>query len=256
VPRDYRHVLITAAVASLPYCFSLAVVVAMEMEIKIDQDKAVAGGVTPGDMPGFPITLTQPGRYVLTSNLYPPLNTGGIEVKNHDITIDFNGFRLHGAQQATFGIRNPDLSSPYNATTIMNGVIAGFNWEAIQSGNGDFWTVENMRILVNGAGVNLGKWAKVIRNTVAYSDINVFCFDGCLVADNNISNGRIGVNIKSGTVVRNSIFNHVLHGISGTSESLQGAVGFGENTLAGNNQGNAQVLNAKPLNPNFCAPVC
>ena len=43
--------------------------VAMETEIKIDQDKAVAGGITPGDGPGFPITLTQPGRYVLTSNL-------------------------------------------------------------------------------------------------------------------------------------------------------------------------------------------
>jgi hypothetical protein len=33
---------------------------AMETEIKIDQDKAIAGGVTPGDVPGFPITLTQP----------------------------------------------------------------------------------------------------------------------------------------------------------------------------------------------------
>ena len=51
----------------------------------------------------------------------------------------------------------PDFSNPWNTTTIMNGVIAGFKEEAIQSGNGDFWTVENMRILVNGAGVNLGK---------------------------------------------------------------------------------------------------
>jgi len=60
--------------------------VAMETEIKIDQDKAIAGGVTPGDAPGFPITLTQPGRYVLTSNLYPPADTDGIEIKSHDIT--------------------------------------------------------------------------------------------------------------------------------------------------------------------------
>ena len=65
---------------------------------------------------------------------------------------------------------------------------------------------------------------------VAFSDINVFCFEGCLVEDNNISSGRIGVSIKSGTVVRNSIFNNVLHGISGTSADLGGAVGFGENT--------------------------
>jgi hypothetical protein len=77
-----------------------------------------------------------------------------------------------------------------------------------------------MRILVNGAGVSLGKWARIQRNTIAFSDINIFCFDGCLVEDNNISSGRIGVSIKSGTVVRNSIFNNVLHGISGTSASL------------------------------------
>jgi hypothetical protein len=49
-----------------------AVAVAMEMEITVDQDMAIAGSVTPGDAPGFPITLSQPGRYVLTSNLYPP----------------------------------------------------------------------------------------------------------------------------------------------------------------------------------------
>jgi len=253
VCKHDRYLTVILVVTSLA-CLAMPAV-ATEREIQIDQDKAVAGGVTPGDLPGFPITLTQPGRYVLTSNLYPPSDTGGIEIKNHDITIDFNGFRLHGVQAATFGIHMPDTSHPWNTATIMNGVIAGFKWEAIRSG-GDFWTVENMRILVNGGGVTLGKWARVIRNTIAFSDINVFCFDGCLVEDNNISNGRIGVNIKSGTVVRNSIFNHALHGISGTSESLQGAVGFGENTLAGNNQGNAQVLNAKPLNPNFCNPFC
>jgi len=247
----FRTVATLLALVAMP-----AVAVAMEMQITVDQNKAIAGSVTPGDAPGFPITLSQPGRYVLTSNLYPPPGTGGIEIKNHDITIDFNGFRLHGLGQATFGIRNPDFSNPWNTATIMNGVIAGFKEEAIQSGNGDFWTVENMRILVNGAGVNLGKWARVQRNTIAFSDINVFCFDGCLVEDNNISSGRIGVNIKSGNVVRNSIFNNVLHGISGTSADSGGAVGFGENTLAGNNQINAQVLNAKPLNPNFCTPVC
>lgn len=252
--RHDRRVLVNVVATSLALVAMPAM--AMETEIKIDQDKAIAGGVTPGDVPGFPITLTQPGRYVLTSNLYPPPDTGGIEIKNHDITIDFNGFRLHGHGEATYGIRMPDFSNPWNTATIMNGVIAGFKEEAILSGNGDFWTVENMRILVNGAGVSLGKWARIQRNTIAFSDINIFCFDGCLVEDNNISSGRIGVSIKSGTVVRNSIFNNVLHGISGTSASLGGAVGFGENTLAGNNQGNAQVLNAAPLNPNFCTPAC
>jgi hypothetical protein len=113
-----------------------------------------------------------------------------------------------------------------------------------------------MRVLSNGGGVNVHNWARVQSNTIGFSDINVFCFEGCLVADNNISNGRIGINITSGTIVRNSIINHVLHGITGTSASAGGAVGYGENTLVGNNQGGAQVRNATALNPNFCSPMC
>jgi hypothetical protein len=251
----FRRPMVANVFAAL-VAFTAIPAVAMETEVKIDQNKALAGGVTPGDAPGFPITLTQPGRYVLTSNLYPPPDTGGIEIKNHDITVDFNGFRLHGLGEATFGIRNPDLSTPWNNVSVMNGVIAGFKWEAISSGNGDFWTVENMRVLSNGGGVNVHNWARVQSNTIGFSDINVFCFEGCLVADNNISNGRIGINITSGTIVRNSIINHVLHGISGTSASAGGAVGYGENTLVGNNQGGAQVRNATALNPNFCSPMC
>jgi hypothetical protein len=238
-------IVLQSAVIGLPMA------AAMETEITLDQDKAIAGNVTPGDAAGFPITLTQAGRYVLTSNLYPPPDIGGIEIKSHDVTIDFNGFRLHGFGQAKFGIRaSPELPpNTTNTATIMNGVVAGFKENAIDGR--DFWTVENMRVLVNGGGVTLGKWARVQRNTIAFSDIGVFCFDGCLVLDNSISSGRIGVNIASGTVVRNSIFNNVLHGISGTA-----GVGYGENTLVGNNQGNEQVRNALPLNPNFCSPRC
>jgi len=76
-----------------------ASVSATEAEVTLDQDRAVKGGVTPNDGPGFPITITQSGRYVLTSNLYPPANETGIEIKVHDVTIDFNGFRLHGSYQ-------------------------------------------------------------------------------------------------------------------------------------------------------------
>ena len=35
----------------------------------IDQNKALAGSVTPGDTPGFPVTISQPGSYRLSGNL-------------------------------------------------------------------------------------------------------------------------------------------------------------------------------------------
>ncbi len=37
--------------------------------IEISQTQAEAGGVTSGDTPGFPVTLSAPGSYRLTSNL-------------------------------------------------------------------------------------------------------------------------------------------------------------------------------------------
>ena len=55
---------------------------AMEIEIALNDDMAIKGGVTPGDAPGYPITITHPGRYRLTSNLYPPGEVSGIEIKS------------------------------------------------------------------------------------------------------------------------------------------------------------------------------
>ena len=37
--------------------------------VLIDQNRALAGNVTPGDAPGFPVTLSQPGSYRLSGNL-------------------------------------------------------------------------------------------------------------------------------------------------------------------------------------------
>jgi hypothetical protein len=42
---------------------------AEEGEILIDQERALQGRITPGDEPGFPITLSRPGRYKLVGNL-------------------------------------------------------------------------------------------------------------------------------------------------------------------------------------------
>jgi hypothetical protein len=78
--------------------------IAMEEQVKLNQVRALAGGITPGDGPGFPITITLPGRYIITSNLYPPAGANGIEIKAHDVTIDFSGFRLQGLFQAKYGV--------------------------------------------------------------------------------------------------------------------------------------------------------
>ena len=49
--------------------------------VEINQTRALMGGVTASDTPGFPVTLDSPGSYVLTSSLVlPDASTDGIEV--------------------------------------------------------------------------------------------------------------------------------------------------------------------------------
>lgn len=62
----------------------------------IDHNKALAGNVTPGDGAGYPITISQPGSYKLTSNLYVPAGISGIVISAPNVTLDLNGFTIAG----------------------------------------------------------------------------------------------------------------------------------------------------------------
>ena len=79
-------------------------VMAVDGAIEINQAAAMAGAVTPGDAPGFPVVLTLPGSYVMTSNLtLPNTNTDAIELATAtaSIVIDMNGFFIIGPGTCT-----------------------------------------------------------------------------------------------------------------------------------------------------------
>ena len=223
---------------------------AMETVVTLNQDKAIKGSVTPGDVPGFPITITLPGRYVLTSNLYPK-GEGGIEIWAYDVTIDFNGFILHGEFQGRQGIR----AAIGNTVKVMNGVIAGFQRVAIIGGHS--WVIENMRISANGgAGIWLLDFARIQKNTVTLNgSYGIRCRNGCLVEGNVIGENAGGVEINSGAVLGNTIYRNEAFGI--TAATLA-PVAFGNNMLWGNNGGSGPQVqgNLIPLHPNACTPAC
>lgn len=68
--------------------------------ITIDQAKALAGNVTPGDAPGFPVTITQPGSYRLAGNLtVADINLGAIHIQSAgEVTLDLGGFVIKGGR--------------------------------------------------------------------------------------------------------------------------------------------------------------
>src|SRR5205807_10412712 len=63
----------------------------------IDQNRALAGNVAPGDAPGFPITISQAGSYRLSGNLtVADPNAVAIQITADFVTLDLNGFSVIG----------------------------------------------------------------------------------------------------------------------------------------------------------------
>jgi hypothetical protein len=70
----------------------------------------------------FPIKITNPGSYILKSNLTPPLNTNAIVVKANRTTIDLNGFSIGGSPTVpnVWAIR-----APTSGVIVRNGQVKG-----------------------------------------------------------------------------------------------------------------------------------
>jgi hypothetical protein len=92
---------------------------AVDGVVLIDQNRALAGNVTPGDAPGFPVTISQPGSYRLSGNLtVPDSNTTAIQITADFVTLDLNGFSIIGPNVCTV---NPTAcSAPGSGTGVLD----------------------------------------------------------------------------------------------------------------------------------------
>jgi hypothetical protein len=109
---------------------SVATVFAVDGVVLIDQNRALAGNVTPGDAPGFPVSLTLPGSYRLSGNLTVPVNTTGIAIQADRVTLDLNGFSIAGdGTGGKAGVRTEDNAGAglsFRGVTVRNGTITNF----------------------------------------------------------------------------------------------------------------------------------
>lgn len=97
--------------------------------IEINQSCALSAGCISGDGAGFPITINQPGSYVLTSNLLAQssdLSTISIEASN--VTLDLNGFAIIGGTSCSETGAYPNVitctgSGPSYGILVNNGAV-------------------------------------------------------------------------------------------------------------------------------------
>jgi hypothetical protein len=216
--------------------------------VYIDQNRAAAGSVTPGDLAGFPVTITQSGIYRLSGNLtVPDLNTTAIQITADFVTLDLNGFSIVGpavcatgttttcpAPGTGIGVQaNGDHAPSPRGVRIRNGAVRGMGLMGILL-NGSVSFVEKVTVDSNAGGGmyvagtviesaatqngSFGIVATSIRDSTALQNSG----DGIIlaatagVATGNVSslNGGHGIALQLGTATANTLFLNQGAGIS------------------------------------------
>jgi len=215
--------------------------------ILIDQNSAISGNLTPGDAPGFPITISQSGSYRLNGNIaVPDADTTAIQITANFVTLDLNGFSITGPAVCTthptmcpapglgIGIQaGGDSPIGPRGVRILNGSVVGLgNLGILMTGDGSF--VDKVTVDSNpGGGMHIagtvlqsvatqngpfGIFGITVRDSTAAQNFG----DGIIldavggVATGNVSihNGGYGFLIPFGTATGNSAFLNNSFGIS------------------------------------------
>ncbi len=150
--------------------------------IEINQAKALAGFVTTGDIPGFPVDLTTPGRYVLTSNLDVPRAVDGLVIHVPGVTIDLNGLRISSTFNCGEGCGLGDgvgVVSVDGKVKVMNGEVSGFAFGGVDLG--PFSHVEGLLVsAIGGDAIALGGSSLALGNRVTSIGKSGLAFKGPL----------------------------------------------------------------------------
>ena len=133
----------------------------------IDHAQALKGGVTPGDAPGYPITLSRPGSYRLSSDLVVPPHADGVVVSAPHVTLDLNGHAVIGPVRCVHSepartvacswVVEPSARAGIDAlaaphSVIRNGAVKGFAGVGIR--HGESALIENLEVSANaGTGI-------------------------------------------------------------------------------------------------------
>lgn len=276
----HRH--FASKVLSAAVCFGWACpTLAVDGVVLIDQSRALAGGVTAGDTPGFPVTITQSGSYRLASDL----NVGALSATSHaveivvpvsgkalDVRIDLNGFSLRGvdvctvvadgqdgtlnctgAPGQTFGVASRNNLG--GSLTVVNGTVRGFSSGGVLC-NEATCRIEGLRISNNG---QLGIWltgsnpalSSIVGNLVYANGGNGIVGGAGVVQGNVVRRNKLDGIAAGGLVSGNTVAENGRYGLSGNA-------GYVGNVFYANGLANiAPFAAAVPLGLNQCgAGLC
>ena len=241
-----RRILWVSAIAALSN-----VLYAVDGVVLIDPSRVRNGNITPGDVPGFPVTISQAGSYRLAGNLaVADTQTTAIEITADNVTLDLNGFSISGPNACTAnptrctlsgqgvgihaGSFSPGIVAP-NGVRVMNGTVRGMGFHGVRL-MGEGTAVERVHTTDNGGpGIVVGNGSVIdcsavlnggagiigwiVRDSISAnnSSIGIFIRPGGVATGNTAySNGSDGISMTNGTVNGNTANNNIGFGISAT----------------------------------------
>lgn len=244
--------------------------------LEINQDCAAVGCFA-GDTPGFPVTITQPGSYVLTSDLAPDFSNEAISVGASPVDIDLNAHTIDGGGSCTgspvttctgfVGYRGIDANS--NGPIVMhihNGTVRGFSSGGIVIFYADDGTLlEHLTVTQNSFGALISANSAATTTRIRDSQFVRNLQDGVTITNGSsalliencsaVGNSGEGFSVGSGSVaVGNRISNNGDVGFH--CNDAAGKCALGQNTFAGNNGGGAAAQFTVTALSNMGGNVC
>jgi hypothetical protein len=196
--------------------FFAAVARAGEGVIEINEAAVLAGSITPGDAPGYPVEIFTPGSYRLTSNLVVPGGSpAGIFIYAEGTQLDLGGFSITSVTQCT---GTPVVCTPtgtgvgIDATgasdvVLRNGRVAGFGVWGVGLFEGS--RVEKLDVSSNGTAGIMGDRNCVVSGSVVRRNggPGIQVGIGSHLSENVISmNKGFGADVGSASLLEQNVF--------------------------------------------------
>jgi len=262
--HTFKNLSLTALTALTTIALAAFAVSSAHAQATIDQNKAVNGSVTPGDAPGFPITLSQRGSYKLTGNLVVPAATGAILITASDVSIDLNGFTITGANTCsgsgatvvcthTGSAAGIEAAAGVTDVQVRNGTVDGFEKAGLWLNQRS--TVDRVKSRFNNGYAIVVRADSSVGNSWVERNGGGVYSEGGLVFDTIASANRVSGIVVSvpadGALLRNNVATHNgSYGLFGSADHTT----FMDNQANKNTNGNVKRNpNASPLLPgNVC----
>jgi hypothetical protein len=213
----------------------------------IDQNAAMNGNVTPGDAPGFPVTLSRSGSYRLSGNLTSSEpNVDFIQIAADNVRLDLGGFSIVGPNVCTtsptrctysgpgHGVQTIKLSGgsqPANVR-VMNGTVQGVSgYGVVVFGAGN--VVERVHAVMNGGTAIYTNRGAVIDCVVDRNGGGGFPVIAASVRNTVVTNNATGgITTADGLIQGNVVMNNDGPGIRAYASTVTGNIvsanlGFG-----------------------------